>query len=319
MRIVTRITLVVLMAVPAMAADVQWTLSGPAQVNRGSPVTWTASVAVTGSNQGLAGYAFTIAVGPQPGPTAGVDGKWGTVDDDNLANIQLSPANWEKTFKVQGAAVTGSVKDPPASGGPGMGVLPSAGTNALVGELIQVGAGYLDWVTSANRAGVGIDSYRPVLLANPAASYVLHTGSIPTDSLAAGSYTVVLAPVCARVLRADLNFSQAQAGFIMSETIAGGGSFTFTVLVPEIPGDFNRDGSVNTADFALLLPCVTGPTVDYNPQSLPEVPPGCTQTPDAQNHIPADLDKDGDVDADDFGVFQRCFSGSAAADPACAE
>jgi hypothetical protein len=48
------------------------------------------------------------------------------------------------------------------------------------------------------------------------------------------------------------------------------------------------------------------------------LPRGCFLTPDAQGHIAADLDADGDVDQDDFGLFQRCFSGpTGLADPNC--
>jgi hypothetical protein len=39
----------------------------------------------------------------------------------------------------------------------------------------------------------------------------------------------------------------------------------------------------------------------------------------AQGLIPADFGKDHDVDADDFGIFQRCYSGAGKpADPNCA-
>ena len=36
--------------------------------------------------------------------------------------------------------------------------------------------------------------------------------------------------------------------------------------------------------------------------------------------IPGDFDTDSDVDQDDFGIFQRCYSGSGnPADPNCAD
>lgn len=34
--------------------------------------------------------------------------------------------------------------------------------------------------------------------------------------------------------------------------------------------------------------------------------------------IPGDMDRDGDVDVTDFGLFQACFSGSAVAQPSTA-
>ena len=48
--------------------------------------------------------------------------------------------------------------------------------------------------------------------------------------------------------------------------------------------------------------CFTGSNVPYDPHNLP---PGCTVLLDPQGFIAADADKDGDVDQDDFGAFQR--------------
>lgn len=56
--------------------------------------------------------------------------------------------------------------------------------------------------------------------------------------------------------------------------------------------------------------CATGPMIPYDPNQLPHPLPGCTLVPDSNHHIAADFDKDGDVDMNDFGVFQRCYSGT---------
>lgn len=74
---------------------------------------------------------------------------------------------------------------------------------------------------------------------------------------------------------------------------------------PPIPGDFNRDGDVDSADLDAFTTCSSGPAVP--------LAPGCQW---------ADLDGsqngDGDVDQSDFGVFQRCYSGeNVPADPNC--
>jgi len=62
---------------------------------------------------------------------------------------------------------------------------------------------------------------------------------------------------------------------------------------------------------------VTGPTIPYDPENLPQ---GCWLTPDDQDIIAADFDADEDVDLSDFGVFQRCYSGEHnLADPHCAD
>lgn len=298
--------------VPALAADVQWTLTGPAQVERGTPVAWEAAVTVSGDNQGLAGYAFSLAVGPSPGPNAGGDGVWGTADDENLSAIILSPATWVSSFHVQGAPVPGSVKDPAGQGGPGLAVLTSAGTaNLKAGELIQVGAGCLFWDPVESVAGVGLESRKSVLLADPLGPYTLHAGEIPTNGLSPGAYTVVLIALRARVLRADLDLSQAQSGFVMAEATSEGASLEFLVTVPSIPGDFNQDGFVDVDDLDIFLGCATGP-------AAAQPPTACSLAPDGEGFLAPDLDRDHDIDQDDFGVFQRCYSGELPGNPGCA-
>lgn len=78
---------------------------------------------------------------------------------------------------------------------------------------------------------------------------------------------------------------------------------------------FDEDCDVDADDLVLFRACRTGPGRLYDSYNLPA---GCTLTPDAGGHIPADMDADGDVDQDDFGRFQRCYSGSnLPADPNC--
>jgi len=67
------------------------------------------------------------------------------------------------------------------------------------------------------------------------------------------------------------------------------------------PPDFNFDGRVDAADFTHFQACATRAEV-------PQPAPACTD---------ADLDGDEDVDVDDFALFQRCYSGSAANRPGC--
>ena len=70
---------------------------------------------------------------------------------------------------------------------------------------------------------------------------------------------------------------------------------------PVIPGDYNRDGDVDCADFTAFKSCDSGPAVPLTP--------GCEGK---------DFDSDGDVDQSDFGIFQRCYSGeNTPADPDC--
>lgn len=64
------------------------------------------------------------------------------------------------------------------------------------------------------------------------------------------------------------------------------------VVVPQPPmyGDFNDDGHVNNADYPFFVFCMQGPAVTYAGGTF------CTEK---------DGDGDGDVDAGDYGAFQR--------------
>jgi hypothetical protein len=77
------------------------------------------------------------------------------------------------------------------------------------------------------------------------------------------------------------------------------------------PGDFDGDGDVDggtgsPGDLEAFQACVTGPGIAYDPSNLPA---GCELSP-VNGFLPADFDRDGDVDQDDFGIFQRCYSGA---------
>jgi hypothetical protein len=74
---------------------------------------------------------------------------------------------------------------------------------------------------------------------------------------------------------------------------------------PEIPGDFDRDGDVDTDDFDAFQTCASGPEIPHNGSETCQL---------------ADFDVDNDVDQDDFAIFQRCYSGeNNPADPSCAD
>lgn len=71
-----------------------------------------------------------------------------------------------------------------------------------------------------------------------------------------------------------------------------------------IPGDYDRDGDVDTDDFAYMAACLSGPDVAAGP---------ACQTGEF------DYDFDTDLDLADFAAFQRCFSGQdQPASPNCA-
>ena len=105
---------------------------------------------------------------------------------------------------------------------------------------------------------------------------------------------------------------QADAGPTPSAT---GGGYEVTggfwvVISPScslfVDPDFNQDCHVDGVDLTMLVACGSGPAVPYDAGALPG---GCTQMPDAQDHIAADFDADGDVDGADFAVLQGCWSG----------
>jgi len=83
-----------------------------------------------------------------------------------------------------------------------------------------------------------------------------------------------------------------------------------------VPADFDDNGHVDADDLATFTACMTGPSVQYDPQNLP---PACTLAPDDEGFLAADFDSDNDVDQSDFGLFQRCYSGEGdPIDPECA-
>ncbi len=70
-----------------------------------------------------------------------------------------------------------------------------------------------------------------------------------------------------------------------------------------LPGDFDRDGDVDAADFGSFTACCFGP-----------------QIPLTQACETRDLDGDDDADQSDFGILQRCYSGeNNRGDPSCAQ
>jgi hypothetical protein len=72
-----------------------------------------------------------------------------------------------------------------------------------------------------------------------------------------------------------------------------------------VPCDTNDDGDVDSADLVDFVTCSQGPEVPH------AVLPVCDEL---------DFDDDTDVDSDDFGICQRCISGSGnPGDPNCAQ
>ena len=97
------------------------------------------------------------------------------------------------------------------------------------------------------------------------------------------------------------------------------------------PADFDGDYVADDFDLGFFQACFTGPTVLYDPQQLPfdcegyynsEEPPEWVVVivPDGEGIIPPDLNRDGDVDQVDFGLFQRCMvNNNYNTDPNCAD
>ncbi|MEE9295984.1 MAG: hypothetical protein V3W34_13610 [Phycisphaerae bacterium] len=83
---------------------------------------------------------------------------------------------------------------------------------------------------------------------------------------------------------------QPDAGAMASGDLTLTGGFWFAIA----PGDCNADGGVNLFDYDSFADCVSGPD-------------GGLLSPECACF---DLDGEDDVDLEDFGAFQRWFSGS---------
>jgi hypothetical protein len=70
------------------------------------------------------------------------------------------------------------------------------------------------------------------------------------------------------------------------------------------PADLNKDCFVDLNDIPLFAACAGGPNVPYAD--------GCPLGTDTQGFLSVDFDHDHDIDLADFGIFQRCLSGSLA-------
>ena len=101
---------------------------------------------------------------------------------------------------------------------------------------------------------------------------------------------------------AGIHLSQAQA-INRAGQISGFGTMPATgnvdyafLLTPLVKPDLNADGHVDGADLTLFLGCQTGPAMG----------------PPASGCSTADFNGDGNgsVDAVDFAILQRCWSGS---------
>lgn len=79
-------------------------------------------------------------------------------------------------------------------------------------------------------------------------------------------------------------------------------TYRFVAGAVPSPADFDCDGDVDAADLDLLNGCASGPAIPYDPGNLPST---CPVSADHQGFIRPDLDRDGDVDQSDFGLFQR--------------
>jgi len=91
--------------------------------------------------------------------------------------------------------------------------------------------------------------------------------------------------------------------------------FPFTIKLSR--ADFDRDMKVNQSDLAVMQACDTGPGVPYD---LGQLPSGCTCGTisfGGQEYLKADFDNDNDVDQDDVGLVQLCYSGAEPADAHC--
>jgi hypothetical protein len=109
------------------------------------------------------------------------------------------------------------------------------------------------------------------------------TLSFQTESLAPGSYPAWL--------RVDGNAGNSP-------------QWAHVIVTIGTKGDLDMDGDVDADDIDLFEQCATGPAVLYDPESVPSI---CTLIPDSDGIIPADFDRDGDVDQADFAEIQTKY------------
>lgn len=85
--------------------------------------------------------------------------------------------------------------------------------------------------------------------------------------------------------------------------------YPWTPYTPWLPGDLTFSGAIGEADLLWFRNCQAGPDIAY-PQMLAGIPIRCDL---------CDLDEDGDVDQDDFGLLQarvgECAVGQNAPGP----
>ena len=168
--------------------------------------------------------------------------------------------------------------------------------------------------------------YNPLVYGDPCVRLVDVPGSGPADRSWTSAY-IRVAEYRFRI-RSDLTAPLPSGDdFVLSDVFFSSPDADeqpFTNLTPAFDfgitlsrADFNRDTKVNAADISAFAACVTGPDVPYD---LNQLPSGCTcgtVNVNGQDYLRADFDHDGDVDQNDFGQMQKCFSGDALADPNC--
>lgn len=86
-----------------------------------------------------------------------------------------------------------------------------------------------------------------------------------------------------------------------------GKNTTYTTLV-HVLGDCNGDQAITSDDFTGFAECATGPGIDYTVAGLPGE---CTLVPDVDGLVAADMDRDRDIDMDDFANMQRKLGSTA--------
>lgn len=122
---------------------------------------------------------------------------------------------------------------------------------------------------------------------------------------------------------ADYGFTTVQTGWVLATAGDSFGSQTSSRGEVGSPGrvvgyhrdDFDQDRDVDAADADMLVSCMTGPEVSYEPP-----PSACHLTADAEGFMAGDEDQDFDLDLADFAAFQVCVSDAGnAADPLCGQ